>query len=360
MKEKTKTAYRHLYFAGENGELEHVVTSSVTSNGHGDFQSTVLNVLEDMDRVIKGDDEGKAGLWVNRKLWKSTKDRMSTEELEIQFARKPGLPILLSAKPLRRTVVKIVKGAGFAYWDDVSSELYWDPEFGEPDNWGEEWELPESPDVNTEIEMSDVQIGKDYLVYKDIDVFLKRKFDELERPELEEEEDEEEDEGTKEEPPEEEYWDTEKGPGIASAVLKDVRRYPLSEDAGTLTNLIIKVTGGKKFNHLEHLVKRTSLKNYNLNLQAKVEASVEDGLASEIKVQVNGEVDALDSVGVNTLQRILEKFDQVHSVAVVEAEFDTPVKIDEEEDNILSELANDLEGTNLNLSVKAEGKMNEE
>jgi len=370
IQEKTKTAYRHLYFAGDNGRLEHVATSSVTSNGQGNFQSAVLQTLEDINRVVKADDEGKSGLWVRKKLWKKTKDKMSTEELEIQFARKPGLPILLSSKPLRRTVVKIVEKAGFAYWDGVGDKVYWNEETGEPDGWAKNWPLYESPDVETEIEMSDVKIGNDYDVYRDIESFIREKGDQLEEPDGEEPPDETEcskcgrtyDAELEECPhcsePPERTWSTDEGPGIANVVLNNVRKYSINEGADALTDLQIKVTGEKKFTHLEHLIKRTPLKNEEIEIGVVVETSALEEDRSAIKIELKGKVNTIDSIGASTLQRIIDKYEDEHSVATVEAQFDPPLTIEEDEDDLLLDLVEKLKGTNLNLSVRAEGKKN--
>lgn len=369
IKEKTKAAYRHLYFSGDDGGLENVVTSSVASNGRGNFQSAVLQTLEDIDRVVKADDEGKAGLWVREKLWKKTKNKMSTRELETQFARKPGLPILLSAKPLRRTVVKIVEEAGFAYWDSVEDKLYWDKDSEEPDNWRKNWEIYESPDVNTEIEMSDVKIRDDCIVYRGIDSFIKEKGDQLEEPESPPTEETEcpkcgrtYDSDLDECPycsngdGREETWSTSKGPGIANVVLNNARKYPINKGAHALTDLQIKVTGEKKFTHLEHLIKRTSLKKEEVEIGVVVETSGVGESKSAIRVELEGKADTLDSIGASTLQRIIDKHEEEHSVATVETEFDPALAIEEGEDDLLSDLADELEGTDLNLSVRAEGK----
>jgi len=369
IQEKTKTAYRHLYYSGEDGDLEHVPTTSVASNGQSDFQSSVLNVLENINHVIKGDDNGKAAVWVGRKLWKKTKNSMTTKELEVQFARRPGLPILLSSKPLRRTVSKIVNETGYAYWDNLQNKLYWNPHFSEPENWEKDWKLYDSPDVETDVDMGDIQIGKDFVVYESIESFLKERLKDIEEPEPEEKikcpECGEKYSPDLDECPhcididEDEMWETEKGPGIATAVLKDVRKHPIKNKADSIFNMSIKVTGEKKFRHLEHLIKRTSLKGEDLQIEVELQAN-DDSEDSEINLEVNGKAEMLDSIGANTLQKISDKYEGAYSVACIETTFDPHVSIKENEDDIISNLAEELDGTNLNLSVKASGKVNDE
>ncbi|MFW5927581.1 MAG: hypothetical protein ACOCSL_00155, partial [Thermoplasmatota archaeon] len=153
-----------------------------------------------------------------------------------------------------------------------------------------------------------------------------------------------------------ETWSTNKGPGIANVVLNNVRKYPINQEANALTDLQIKVTGDKKFTHLEHLIKRTSLKNEEIDIGVVVETrDIEEG-RSGIKVELEGKADIIDSIGASTLQRIIDKHEDKHSAATVEAKFDPAMTIEEGEDDLLSDLGEELKGTNLNLSVSAKGK----
>lgn len=109
---------------------------------------------------------------------------MTTQTLAEQFAKKPGLPYLLSTKPLRRTIAKMVDDAGYTYWDETTGTAYWvGDEDDRPNNWNKANPLTASPDVKTAISDSDIKIGDEYVVYTDIEALLDDHADEIQPPE---------------------------------------------------------------------------------------------------------------------------------------------------------------------------------
>ena len=179
--ELVRGAYRHLYYVDRDG-LTHITINATEANGGTSLVSAVEETLD--DRLIRADAGAKGIAFFKQKLWQRTQDSMTTQQLVTQFAKKPGLPYLLSTKPLRKTVAKMVDEAGYTYWDAESGTAYWD---GDADDHPEKWEkrtpLADSPDVHTSIRDTDVQIGNDYVVYADIEALLDVHHDAIRPPE---------------------------------------------------------------------------------------------------------------------------------------------------------------------------------
>ena len=390
MREKARTAYRHLYIPGEDGDLTHITITSVSGNGHGDFQTTVLDTLDDINRVVKGDDEGKAGPWVEQKLWQASRSRMSTEALKEQFAKKPGLPVLLSAKPLRKTVVKLVEDYEWAYWDGVQGRSYWEETNSEPSNWEHDPALADSPDVVTSITSNDVSIHEDHWVY----VSMEKLLDEVDIDPPTATECREcgaelpsgstssicqdcqetvancrdcgrEIPGTSksEEPIRCEdcldggRWEMDEGPSEASMILERIHHNAVGDDHAAIDRLIMEIHGGTKFTHLEYLRNRRALSGVDLAIEAEFIGRDEE-TGTEVNISFRGPADTFDRLGHSTLDRVEGSFDGADAVAVVSVQFDVPHVLQPEgsdDPDMLQELANEVEGTGLNVHVRAEG-----
>lgn len=153
--EQVRNVYRHLFYPERDG-LEHV---SITAVDAGDTKivEAVETTLD--DRILRDDDGARGEVWFKDRLWQQTKHRMSTQALAKQFAKKPGLPYLFSTKPLRKTVARMVRDAGYAYWNGRRETAYWSG--GEnPANWPAEVPIGKSPDVEEAISSTDVEIDK--------------------------------------------------------------------------------------------------------------------------------------------------------------------------------------------------------
>jgi hypothetical protein len=166
--EAVRKAYRHLFYPERDG-LQHGTLPSVDTNGDTDLVDAVETNLD--ERIIDSSDEAWAPFWVDSKLWQATKDRMSTEALEKQFARKPGLDFLLSIKPLRASIVRMVDEADYAYWDGRDGVAYWTGD-SHPDGWDHEAPIGASDDVRTNLTTGDVRIDDDQYVYEDVSLLL--------------------------------------------------------------------------------------------------------------------------------------------------------------------------------------------
>jgi hypothetical protein len=181
--EFVRGVYRHLYYVERDG-LTHITINTTEANGGTSLVTAVEETLD--DRLIRADADAKGTAFFKQKLWQQTQTSMTTQQLVEQFAKKPGLPYLLSTKPLRRTVTKMVNEAGYTFWDAESETAYWDgSDETDPANWTKTSPFVDSPNVRTSIQDSDVKIGDEYVVYDSIEALLDVHADEIQAPELE-------------------------------------------------------------------------------------------------------------------------------------------------------------------------------
>jgi hypothetical protein len=149
--ELVRDAYRHLYYPDQDG-LAHI------------------------ERLIRAADGAKGVVFFRQKLWQQTQDSMTTEQLLEQFAKKPGLPYLLSPKPLRKTIARMIEDSSYVYWDPTDGDdgaIYWGGSSDEdPDGWDKETAFAEAENVVTSIRDTDVAIGSDYVAYETAEAFL--------------------------------------------------------------------------------------------------------------------------------------------------------------------------------------------
>ena len=114
-----KNAYSNAFYAGENG-LQYLSFQS-----SGKLSDDVISKLSDQGKLVKSDDDAYGVRWVEARIWNANTDVMTTEEMEKQFGKRPGADILLSARPLRQTIAKIVTDDGHAYWDETANKGYY-------------------------------------------------------------------------------------------------------------------------------------------------------------------------------------------------------------------------------------------
>lgn len=168
--ELVRGVYRHLYYVDRDG-LTHITINATEANGGTSLVSAVEKTLD--DRLIRADAGPKGIAFFKQKLWQRTQDSMTTQQLVEQFAKKPGLPYLLSTKSLRKTVARMVDDGGYTYWDAETETVYRDGDAdNHPENWRKRKPFADSPDVHTSIKNTDVKIGNDYVVYTGIEALL--------------------------------------------------------------------------------------------------------------------------------------------------------------------------------------------
>lgn len=176
--ELIRNVYRHLYYPERDG-LTHITIGATESNGGTTLVEAVQTTLE--DKIVKRDAGARGSAHVKQKLWQQTQDAMTTEALVNQYAKKPGLDYLFSTKPIRETVASLVRDHGYAYWNGEAGTAYWTGTA--PDGWPHPEPFSDSPDVETSIRDSDVQIGGAFKLYQDIEGLLADHVEQLERPE---------------------------------------------------------------------------------------------------------------------------------------------------------------------------------
>ncbi len=394
--ESVRNVYRHLFYVGDDG-LTHVTITSVDAGGGTKLVDAVRTTMEDMNRIIRDDDQPKGKVWFEQKLWQSQKKWMTTGALEAQFARKPGLPFLLSTKPLRKTIARMVSDHGYAYWDSETGTAYWNAQ-SQPDNWNYDRPLPESPDVTTSITDSQVKIGEEYEVFESIDALLEQHGDEIEPPKATEcdncgaelpessphslceecrskpatcSECGKTIEGTSkvDEPITCEDcsggikpWNKSTGSMAVKRAFTEIRSHAVSQAGSDSTpgvsSLILDIEGDEPFKHGSFVAQRSPVKsrseNVSVDLTYKSRANMGDGDAN-FSADFNGPLEAF-----TTLDQSPEGFSgRAGGEKRIELKFkwqvDNPEAITDDEDDILAELGDELDGTNITVRAQAKG-----
>ena len=368
--ESVRNVYRHLFYVADDG-LTHVTITSVDAGGGTKLVDAVRATMEDMNRIIRDDDPAKGKVWFEQKLWQSQKVRMTTADLEAQFARKPGLPFLLSVKPLRKTIARMVSDHSYAYWDSETGTAYWNAQT-QPESWTHDRPLPESPDVTTSVTDSQIKIGDEYELFEDIDSLLEQHEREIEPPEPLEEEEEDDEGGTEDEggieiggeDDENEITEWSKATGSMSAkrAFSEIRSHAISQidsdSTAGVSSLIIEMEGDQPFKHGSFVAQRSPVKsrseNVTVDLTYNSRANMGDGDAN-FSVEFNGPLEAF-----TTLNQSPEGFSsRAGGEKRIELKFnwqvDTPEAITDEEDDILAELGEELDGTNITVRAQAKG-----
>jgi hypothetical protein len=322
---------------------------------------------------------------------------MTTSDLERQFARKPGLPYLLSTKPLRKTVARMISNHGYAYWDDDMGIAHWNAQTQEK-NWDHARPLPDSPDVATTIKDNDVKIGGDYELFSSIEALLEQHSDEIQPPlatdcencgsELPEDSSESlceecrqpascsecgntvEDAIKANEPlkcdecagPGSNSWENALEPMSAQRAFSEIRSQANSNhEAGShpaVSSLIIDIEGDDPFQHGTFLAQRSPMKsrsdNVKVDLSYKSRGDLGNGDAN-FRADFNGPLAAF-----NTLDDSPEGFsDRAGGEKRIDLKFhweaEEPEAISDAEDDILAELGDELAGTNVTVRLKAKG-----
>ncbi len=368
--ESVRNVYRHLFYVDDDG-LTHVTITSVDAGGGTKLIDAVRTTMEDMNRIIRDDDPAKGKVWFEQKIWQSQKVRMTTAALEAQFARKPGLPFLLSVKPLRKTIARMISDHGYAYWDGETQTAYWNAQT-QPKSWNHDRPLPESPDVTTSITDSQVKIGDDYELFEDIDALLDQHEQEIEPPAVPDESDkEEEDEKTSDETNvrseddddvEVQEWSTSTGSMSAKRSFSEIRSHAISQSGNNSTpgvsSLVIEIEGEQPFKHGSFMAQRSPVKsrgeNVVVDLTYNSRANMSDGDAN-FTANFNGPLEAF-----TTLNQSPESFSgRTGGEKRIELKFKWQVDkceaITDDESDILAELGNELDGTNITVRAQAKG-----
>jgi hypothetical protein len=392
--ELVRGVYRHLYYVDRDG-LTHLAINATEANGGTSLVNAVEETLD--DRLIRADADAKGVAFFKQKLWQQTQSNMTTQQLVEQFAKKPGLPYLLSTKPLRKTVAKMVDDGGYVYWDGENGTAYWDgDEDDHPDTWSKRKPFAASPDVRTSIRDSDVKIGSEYVVYTDVGALLNVHHDAIRPPEADEVECAEEGCETLVEPsgdgptycakhepdPEkvpcqscgEEYeqseldtrglcpdctqpsgWERATSQMAASRAFNEVRTHALSKapSDGTpgVSQVTVEVMGEDQLSKGSFISQRDAFTDRADVVSVRMSYDVKTSTGTTYSANYQGEL--------ADFSRVTNQPDPFGESANVTLKFrvdlDEPQPIIDAEDDVLAELQADLGETNIDVKVQARG-----
>jgi hypothetical protein len=386
--------YRHLYYVERDG-LTHLAINATEANGGTTLVNAVEETLE--DRLIRADASAKGVAFFKQKLWQQTQDSMTTEQLVTQFAKKPGLPYLLSTKPLRKTVAKMVDDAGYTYWDSTAGEnglAYWDgDEDDHPASWQKTGPFAKSPDVQTNIRESDVKVGDDYVVYTDVDALLAVHHDAIRPPETEaamcakdgcDVEVENPGDYCSEHAPDISHecakcgdsvasqaqlnaqglcedcagaddWEQSTSLMAASRAFNQVRTNALGKATSGSTpgvdRVTVEVGGDDQLSKGSFIAQRRALKDRAASVSIRMRYETESSGGATYQAEFTG--------GLDEFRNVTNQPDAFDSASRVELKFrvdlDDPEPLTDAEDDLLAELQGELGSTNIDVKVQARG-----
>lgn len=390
--ELVRGVYRHLYYIDRDG-LTHITINATEANGGTSLVSAVEETLD--DRLIRADADPKGIAFFKQKLWQKTRDSMTTRQLVEQFAKKPGLPYLLSTKPLRKTVAKMINDSGHVYWDSESGTAYWDGnEDDRPSNWRKRDPLSTSPDICTSTRDTDIKIGDSYVVYTDIGACLDVHHDEIQEPELDEtecsepgcnrviassnentvycekhklekmpcqdcgklfEKTELTKDGLCSDCPQTEGWERSTSQMAASRAFNEVRAHALSESISGgrpgVSQVTVEVVGEDRLSKGLFVADRGAFVDRNESVSVRLDY--------EIKTDAGNTYNAKYRGNLNDFSRVAKQPDpfgnSVNTVVKFRLEFNNPEMIQNDESDILAQLQDELGETNIDVKIQARG-----
>lgn len=392
--ERVRGVYRHLFYVDRDG-LTHITINATEANGGTTLMNAVEETLE--DRLIRADADAKGQVFFKQKLWQQTQESMTTQQLVTQFAKKPGLPYLLSTKPIRKTVAKMVQEAGYTFWDGEADVAYWDGDKDDsPKTWTKRDPLSDSPNVRTSISDSDVKIGDEYVVYTGIEELLAVHEDSIEPPErsgdtecevcgttvepsgsppfyCEEhapgskktkctecgKEVDDEDQLTVDSRCREcagsDRWDHSTSLMTASRAFNEIRADALgsasTDETPGVSRVMIEIGGEDQLSKGSFVAQQSALKDRAENTSVRMEYKAETDSGGFYDAKFNGGIDEFSKV---TNQP--ESFGESVRVEVkFRVDLPEPEPLDDDEDDILAELHEALKQTNIDLKVEAGG-----
>ena len=122
-------AYRHLYYPSMDvpGPLtlaHQVLPAQDQGEVEKDQTAVLLRALKQLEKVRDSDDEQMAPAYVHSKAWPAKQPSITTGDLLREFAKRPGLPILLDPNQLKRTIKTGVGNGTWVYYDTAEGIGY--------------------------------------------------------------------------------------------------------------------------------------------------------------------------------------------------------------------------------------------
>ncbi len=292
----------------------------------------------------------------------------------------------------------MVSNHGYAYWDSETGTAYWNAQT-QATNWNHDQPLPDSPDVTTSIVDSQVKIGDEYELFENIDALLEQHGDEIEPPratecgecgaELPKDSPHSLCEECRTKPAEcgecgkkiegttksdepitceecrttgPEPWSKSTGSMSAKRAFSEIRSHAISRAGNDSTpgvsSLIVEIEGDEPFKHGSFVAQRSPLKSrtgdITVDLEYKSRANMGDGDAN-FNANFTGPLEAF-----TTLNQSPEGFSsRAGGEKRIKLKFkwqvDKAESITDKEDDILSELGDQLDGTSITVRAQAKG-----
>ena len=123
-------AYRHLLYPSADGlkrgeGLAHdVLPAQEQGEVKQDQTAVVLKILKQLDKVLTADDPPLPPPYVRSKAWPHNAERISTEDLRREFAKRVGLRMLLDINQLKKTIRAGIEQGTWIYFDSVEQIGY--------------------------------------------------------------------------------------------------------------------------------------------------------------------------------------------------------------------------------------------
>jgi hypothetical protein len=315
----------------------------VGANGRGGLQTSVLETLEEFERIIRGTDAPKAWIWIDKKLWRRDSERMSLAAMVEQFGRRPGLPILLDVGQVvamvRRVIADDPDGITPAYVDHEGPTMCAPLSVVGARFDNAEYDLGSWDGVTTDAGAANIRISEETYLYVDADTAWSTS--DFGRPrELEPGGD---DGGRGSGGVTVSLEPVRKGPGTASTVLAEAVG-ELASAAEAWKQFTLELKGQSRFEHLRFLLETTSLRELPTTVNFRFNAR-----QHRDRVHLEGDQALLETVGYDIFNRFDDSWETDTTVSLTVSP-DTPESLGE--DGMLAELAEELEGTAVEAVVK--------
>ncbi|MYA10290.1 MAG: DUF499 domain-containing protein [Gemmatimonadetes bacterium] len=123
-------AYRHLFYPSADApkRADHLAYEALPAQEQGkvsrDQTAALVGVLSKLEKVLTGDGPALSAQFVKAKAWLRGRERMSTEDLRREFAKRLGLKVLLDPNQLKKTIKNGCSQGVWVYHDPKRDRAY--------------------------------------------------------------------------------------------------------------------------------------------------------------------------------------------------------------------------------------------
>ena len=152
--------YTHFYFPTGDGLAHRNVTTDST------IHQSVIEKLDEASAIIP-ESEGAYGVdWFEVTIWNVGAVSMTTRAIEEQFGKRQDAEILLSPIPLRKTIARLVREDGYAYWDGEQNTGYYT---SNATLTVDDHELDDAKNLHAGLSYQDVKLSQSHTLYTSLD-----------------------------------------------------------------------------------------------------------------------------------------------------------------------------------------------